>query len=210
MWGFLFIFVFILMKILITEKQAGNILNNMLNDMFKDFKIKYIGDNRHITVGDKLMAILGPTKGEVSADIYHELKDNLFYSSDKDLRFDIAAWVKDKFGSKIGGIMYGIIFKKLHGEEKEVPKRERPKDPRGAEPGFDIQGFKARTGEIETRLKNKQDLIRAAKNKAHPDTFEKWMKKEVKIDNERERKKQEKNKQEIERAIQLLKTSDNK
>lgn len=210
MWDFLFIFVFILMKILITEKQAGDLLNNMLNDMFKDFKIKYVGDNRHITVGNKLMAILGPTKGEVSADIYHELKDNLFYSSDKDLKFDISTWIKDKFGSRNTGITYGITFKKLHGEEKEVPKKERPKDPRGAEPGFDIQGFRARTGEIETRLKNKDDLIRAVKNKMAPDTFEKWMKKEVRLDNEREKRKQEKNKQEFEKYTQFLKNSDNK
>jgi len=193
------------MKIILTEKQVDNLLGGMLNNMFKDFEIKYVGDNRHITVGDKLIAILGPTKGEVSADIYHELKDNLFYSSDKDLRLDIAAWVKDKFGSKNAGIIYGITFKKLHGEEKEVPKKERPKDPRGAEPGFDVQKFQARTAEIEKKIKDKRDLIRAAKNKAAPDTFEKWMKKEVKVDNERERKKQEKNKQEIENAIQLLK-----
>jgi hypothetical protein len=205
MWGFLFIFVFIVMKIILTEKQVDNLLGGMLNNMFKDFEIKYVGDNRHITVGDKLIAILGPTKGEVSADIYHELKDNLFYSSDKDLKSDIANWIKSKFGSKIEGIVYGITFKKLHGEEKEVPKKERPKDPRGAEPGFDIQGFQARTGEIEKKIKDKRDLIRAAKNKVAPDTFEKWMKKEVKIDNERERRKQEKNKQEIENAIQLLK-----
>ena len=194
-----------LMKIILTEKQVDNLLGGMLNNMFKDFEIKYVGDNRHITVGDKLIAILGPTKGEVSADIYHELKDNLFYSSDKDLKSDIANWIKSKFGSKIEGIVYGITFKKLHGEEKEVPKKERPKDPRGAEPGFDIQGFQARTAEIEKKIKDKRDLIRVAKNKAAPDTFEKWMKKEVKVDNERERRKQEKNKQEIENAIQLLK-----
>ena len=194
-----------LMKIILTEKQVDNLLGGMLNNMFKDFEIKYVGDNRHITVGDKLIAILGPTKGEVSADIYHELKDNLFYSSDKDLKSDIANWIKSKFGSKIEGIVYGITFKKLHGEEKEVPKKERPKDPRGAEPGFDIQGFQARTAEIEKKIKDKRDLIRAAKNKIAPDTFEKWMKKEVKVDNERERRKQEKNKQEIENAIKLLK-----
>ena len=194
------------MKIIITEKQVDNLLGGMLNNMFKDFEIKYVGDNRHITVGDKLMSVLGPTKGEVSANIYHELKDNLFYSSDKDLKSDIGNWVKNKFGSKNAGLSYGITFKKLHGEEKEVPKKERPKDPRGAEPGFDIQRFKARTGEIEKKIKDKRDLIRVAKNKAAPDTFEKWMKKEVKIDNERERKKQEKNKQEIKRAVQLLKT----
>ena len=194
------------MKIIITEKQVDNLLGGMLNNMFKDFEIKYVGDNRHITVGDKLMSVLGPTKGEVSADIYHELKDNLFYSSDKDLKSDIGNWIKNKFGSKNAGLSYGITFKKLHGEEKEVPKKERPKDPRGAEPGFDIKGFKARTGEIEKKIKDKRDLIRVAKNKAAPDTFEKWMKKEVKIDNERERKKQEKNKQEIKKAVQLLKT----
>lgn len=194
------------MKIIITEKQVDNLLGGMLNNMFKDFEIKYVGDNRHITVGDKLMSVLGPTKGEVSVDIYHELNDNLFYSSDKDLRSDIGNWIKNKFGSKNAGLSYGITFKKLHGEEKEVPKKERPKDPRGAEPGFDIQGFKSRTGEIEKKIKNKRDLIRVAKNKAAPDTFEKWMKKEVKIDNERERKKQEKNKQEIKKAVQLLKT----
>ena len=97
MWGFLFIFVFIVMKIILTEKQVDNLLGSMLNNMFKDFEIKYVGDNRHITVGDKLIAILGPTKGEVSADIYHELKDNLFYSSDKDLKSDIANWIKSKF-----------------------------------------------------------------------------------------------------------------
>ena len=193
------------MKIILTEKQVDNLLGGMLNNMFKDFEIKYVGDNRHITVGDKLIAILGPTKGEVSADIYHELKDNLFYSSDKDLKLDIANWIKSKFGSKIDGLVYGITFKKLHGEEKEVPKKERPKDPRGAEPGFDVQGFQARTAEIEKKIKDKRDLIRAAKHKANPDTFEKWMKKEVKIDNERERRKEEKNKQEIENAIQLLK-----
>jgi len=193
------------MKIILTEKQVDNLLGGMLDNMFKDFKIKYVGDNRHITVGDKLIAILGPTKGEVSVDIYHELKDNLFYSSDKDLKLDIANWIKSKFGSKIDGLVYGITFKKLHGEEKEVPKKERPKDPRGAEPGFDVQKFQARTAEIEKKIKDKRDLIRAAKNKAAPDTFEKWMKKEVKVDNERERRKQEKNKQEIENAIQLLK-----
>jgi hypothetical protein len=39
----------------------------------------------------------------------------------------------------------------------------------------------------------------------NPDSFANWWKKETKLDNEREMKKQEKNKQDIENAVQLLK-----
>jgi hypothetical protein len=39
----------------------------------------------------------------------------------------------------------------------------------------------------------------------NPNSFSNWWKKEAELDSERERKKQEKNKQDIENAIQLLK-----
>jgi hypothetical protein len=72
------------MKIIITEQQANEIVTSMLEDMFSGYEIKYVGDKRNVYVNGKLMAELGPTKGLVSADAYNELKDNLFFTSDKD------------------------------------------------------------------------------------------------------------------------------
>ena len=177
------------MKIIITEQQANEIVTSMLENMFNGYEIKYVGDKRNIYVNDKLMAELGPTKGLVSADAYNELKDNLFFTSDKDLKRDVRDWVVNKFGTK--GSLYGVAFKKLHGEEKPIAPPKRPRDPRGAEKGYDIQGFRERTNKIETRLKNKEDLIRTALEKSNPDSFANWMKKETKKDIEREKQKRE-------------------
>ncbi|MCX7353065.1 MAG: hypothetical protein NTW22_07385 [Proteobacteria bacterium] len=93
--------------------------------------------------------------------------------------------------------------------ERDLPKKERK--PHHAtrqdklEPGFNLDAFKERTSNIETKLKNKEDLIRAAREKMNPDSFANWWKKETKLHNEREKRKQEKNKQDIENAVQLLK-----
>jgi hypothetical protein len=197
------------MKIIITEQQANELLTSMLEEMFNGYEIKYEGDYRNIYVNGKLMAQLGPTKGIVSLDAFNELKDNLFFSSDKDLKEEVGNWIRNKFKSKNNIGVYGITFKKLHGQERDLPKKEKKPHPATRqdkiEPGFNLDAFKERTSNIETRLKNKEDLIRAAKEKSNPDSFSNWWKKEIKLDNEREKKKQEKNKQEIERAVQLLK-----
>lgn len=197
------------MKIIITEQQANELLTSMLEEMFDGYEIKYEGDYRNIYVNGKLMAQLGPTKGIVSLDAFNELKDNLFFSSDKDLKEEVGNWIRNKFKSKNNIGVYGITFKKLHGQERDLPKKEKKPHPATRqdkiEPGFNLDAFKERTSNIETRLKNKEDLIRAAKEKSNPDSFSNWWKKEIKLDNEREKKKQEKNKQEIERAVQLLK-----
>jgi hypothetical protein len=196
------------MKIIITEQQANELLTSMLEEMFDGYEIKYEGDYRNIYVNGKLMAQLGPSSGIVSLDAFNELKDNLFFNSDKDLKDEVSNWVRNKFKSKNNIGKYGVTFKKLHGQEKDLPKKERK--PHHAtrqdklEPGFNLDAFKERTSNIETRLKNKEDLIRAAREKMNPDSFANWWKKETKLDNEREIKKQEKNKQEIENAIQLL------
>ena len=197
------------MKIIITEQQANEILSSMLEDMFKDYDTKYEGDLRNIYVNGKLMAQLGPSSGVISLDAFNELKDNLFFNSDKDLREDVANWVRNEFKSKNNIGKYGISFKKLHGQERDLPKK--PKKPHHAtrqdklEPGFNLDAFKERTSNIETKLKNKEDLVRAAREKMNPDSFANWWKKETKLDNEREKRKQEKNKQDIENAVQLLK-----
>jgi len=196
------------MKIIITEQQANELLTSMLEEMFDGYEIKYEGDYRNIYVNGKLMAQLGPSSGIVSLDAFNELKDNLFFNSDKDLKDEVSNWIRNKFKSKNNIGKYGVTFKKLHGQEKDLPKKERK--PHHAtrqdklEPGFNLDAFKERTSNIETRLKNKEDLIRAAREKMNPDSFANWWKKETKLDNEREIKKQEKNKQEIENAIQLL------
>ena len=196
------------MKIIITEQQANELLTSMLEEMFDGYEIKYEGDYRNIYVNGKLMAQLGPSSGIVSLDAFNELKDNLFFNSDKDLKDEVSNWIRNKFKSKNNIGKYGVTFKKLHGQEKDLPKKERK--PHHAtrqdklEPGFNLDAFKERTSNIETRLKNKEDLIRAAREKMNPDSFTNWWKKETKLDNEREIKKQEKNKQEIENAIQLL------
>jgi len=196
------------MKIIITEQQANELLTSMLEEMFDGYEIKYEGDYRNIYVNGKLMAQLGPSSGIVSLDAFNELKDNLFFNSDKDLREEVANWIRNKFKSKNNIGKYGVSFKKLHGQERDLPKKERK--PHHAtrqdklEPGFNLDAFKERTSNIETRIKNKEDLIRAAREKMNPDSFANWWKKETKLDNEREIKKQEKNKQEIENAIQLL------
>jgi len=197
------------MKVIITEQQANEIVSSTLEDMFNGYEVKFEGDMRNIYVNGNLMAQLGPTKGIVSLDAFNELKDNLFFSSDKDLKDEVSNWVRNKFKSKNNVGKYGVTFKKLHGGEKELPKP--PRKPHHAtrqdklEPGFNLNAFKERTSNIETRLKNKEDLIRAAREKMNPNSFSNWWKKEAELDSERERKKQEKNKQDIENAIQLLK-----
>jgi hypothetical protein len=183
------------MKIIITEQQANEILTSMLEEMFDGYEIKYEGDLRNVYVNGKLMAQLGPSSGVVSLDAFNQLKDNLFFSSDKDLREEVSNWVRNEFKSKNNIGKYGISFKKLHGQERDLPKKIRK--PHHAtrqdklEPGFDLQGFKKRTTDIETRLKNKEDLIRVAMEKQNPDSFANWMKRETKKDIEREKQKKE-------------------
>jgi hypothetical protein len=197
------------MKIVLTEQQLGSVLDSMLDDTFKGYEVVFKDNGRNIYVNGKLLAILEPTKGSISADIYHDLKNNLFYDSDKDLKSAISDWVDKTFGVKKGGFKYGISFKKLHGDEKDIPKKQKPRDPRGAEKGFDIEGFRQRTGKIEDRLNNKEDLIRAARRKMNPDTFENWWKRETDKHNERERKEKEKQLSDISKMVARLK-SDNK
>ena len=201
------------MKIIITEEQANELLTSMLEDMFDGYETKFEGDLRNIYVNGKLMAQLGPTTGIVSLDAYNELKDNLFFSSDKDLKKEVSNWVGDKFGGKGGVFKYGVSFKKLHGQERDLPKK--PKKPHPAtrqdkiEPGFNLDAFKERTSNIETRLKNKEDLIRAAKEKANPDSFSNWMKRELAKDSEREKKEKEKQLSDISKMVARLKRNNN-
>ena len=201
------------MKIIITEQQANEILTSMLEEMFDGYEIKYEGDLRNVYVNGRLMAQLGPTTGIISLDAYSELKDNLFFSSDKDLKKEVSNWVADKFGGKGGVFKYGVSFKKLHGQERDLPKKPKKPHPKTRqdkiEPGFNLDAFKERTSNIETRLKNKEDLIRAAREKANPDSFSNWMKKEMVKDIEREKKEKEKRLSDISKAVAKLKT-DNK
>jgi hypothetical protein len=158
------------------------------------------------------MAQLGPSSAIVSLDAFNELKDNLFFSSDKDLREEVASWVRDKFKAKSGIAKYGVSFKKLHGQERDLPKK--PKKPHHAtrqdklEPGFDLQGFKERTANIETRLQNKEDLIRLARQKMDPDSFPNWWKREEEKDIER--KKRQKEEETLEKYIELAKKAKKK
>jgi len=201
------------MKIIITEQQANEILTSMLEEMFDGYETKFEGDFRNIYVNGKLMAQLGPSSGVVSLDAFNELKDNLFFNSDKDLKEEVGNWVRNKFKSKNNIGKYGISFKKLHGEERDLPKK--PRKPHHAtrqdklEPGFNLDAFKERTSNFETRLKNKEDLIRAAREKANPDSFSNWMKRELAKDAERERKEKEKQLSDISKMVARLKT-DNK
>ena len=200
------------MKIIITEQQANELLTSMLEEMFNGYEIKYEGDLRNIYVNGRLMAQLGPSSGVISLDTFNELKDNLFFNSDKDLREEVANWIRNKFKSKNNIGKYGVSFKKLHGQERDLPKK--PRKPHHAtrqdklEPGFNLDAFKERTSNIETKLKNKEDLIRAARAKMNPDSFENWWKKETDKHNERERKEKEKQLSDIAKVIARLKTDD--
>jgi hypothetical protein len=200
------------MKIIITEQQANELLTSMLEDMFNGYEIKFEGDYRNVYVNGKLMAQLGPSSAIVSLDAFNELKDNLFFNSDKDLREEVASWVRDKFKAKSGIAKYGVSFKKLHGQERDLPKK--PKKPHHAtrqdklEPDFDLQGFKQRTSDFETRLKNKEDLIRVARAKMNPDSFENWWKREEMKDVEmQKRKKEEEN---LQKNIELYRNAKKK
>ena len=183
------------MKIIITEQQANELLTSMLEDMFKGYEVKFEEDYRNVYVNGKLMAQLGPTTGIVSLDAYNELKDNLFFSSDKDLKKEVSNWIADKFGGKGGVYKYGVYFKKLHGQERDLPKKTKKPHPKTRqdkiEPDFNLKAFQKRTSDIETRLKNKEDLIRLAKQKDNPEIFQNWLKKQEQKDLERaERQKQ--------------------
>jgi hypothetical protein len=200
------------MKIIITEQQANELLTSMLEDMFNGYEIKYEGDLRNIYVNGKLMAQLGPSSGVVSLDAFNELKDNLFFNSDKDLREEVANWIRNKFKSKNNIGKYGVSFKKLHGQERDLPKK--PRKPHHAtrqdklEPGFNLNAFKERTSNIETKLKNKEDLVRAARAKKNPDSFQNWWKRDTDKHNEREKKEKEKQLSDIAKVIARLKTDD--
>ena len=196
------------MKIIITEQQLGSVLDSMLDDTFEGYEVVFKDNGRNIYVNGKLLAILEPTKGTISADIYHDLKNNIFYDSDKDLKLAISDWVDKTFGVKKGGFKYGISFKKLHGDEKDVPKKQKPRDPRGAEKGFDIQGFRERTGKIENRLNNKEDLIRIARAKMNPDSFENWWKKAEKKDIGMQKRRKEE--EDLQKSIELSRKSKKK
>ena len=189
------------MKIIITEQQLGSVLDSMLDDTFEGYEVVFKENGRNIYVNGKLMAILDANKGSLSTDIYHNLKNNLFYDSDKDLKLAISDWVDKTFGVKKGGFKYGISFKKLHGDEKDIPKKQKPRDPRGAEKGFDIQGFRERTGKIENRLNSKEDLIRIARAKMNPDSFENWWKKAEKKDIGMQKRRKEE--EELQKSIEL-------
>ena len=183
------------MKIIITEQQANELLASMLEDMFNGYETKFEGDLRNIYVNGKLMAQLGPTTGIVSLDAYNELKDNLFFSSDKDLKKEVSNWISDKFGGKGGVFKYGVSFKKLHGQERDLPKKPKKPHPKTRqdkiEPDFNLKAFQKRTSDIETKLKNKEDLIRLAKQKDNPEIFQNWLKKQEQKNLERaERQKQ--------------------
>ena len=200
------------MKIIITEQQANELLTSMLEEMFNGHEIKYEGDYRNIYVNGKLMAQLGPSSGIVSLDAFNELKDNLFFNSDKDLKDEVSNWIRNKFKSKNNIGKYGVTFKKLHGQEKDLPKKERK--PHHAtrqdklEPGFNLDAFKERTSNIETKLKNKEDLVRAARAKKNPDSFQNWWKRDTDKHNEREKKEKEKQLSDIAKVIARLKTDD--
>jgi hypothetical protein len=195
------------MKIVITEQQANELVTSMLEDMFKGYEVKFETDHRNVYVNGKLMAQLGPSSGVVSLDAFNELKDNLFFSSDKDLKEEVAKWVRNEFGGKSGIAKYGISFKKLHGEERDIPKK--PRRPHHAtrqdklEPDFDLQGFKKRTADIETRLQNKEDLIRLARQKMDPDSFPNWWKREEQKDIERAER--EKQWMKVNKALEVMK-----
>ena len=183
------------MKIIITEEQANELLTSMLEDMFDGYETKFEGDLRNIYVNGKLMAQLGPSSGVVSLDAFNELKDNLFFNSDKDLREEVANWIRNKFKSKNNIGKYGVSFKKLHGQERDLPKKPKKPHPKTRqdkiEPDFNLKAFQKRTSDIETRLKNKEDLIRLAKQKDNPEIFQNWLKKQEQKDLERaERQKQ--------------------
>jgi len=113
------------MKIIITEQQANELLTSMLEEMFDGYEIKFEGDYRNVYVNGKLMAQLGPSSAIVSLDAFNELKDNLFFSSDKDLREEVASWVRDKFKAKSGIAKYGVSFKKLHGKKEIYLKNQK-------------------------------------------------------------------------------------
>ena len=196
------------MKIIITEQQLGSVLDSMLDDTFEGYEVVFKENGRNIYANGKLMAILDANKGSLSTDIYHNLKNNLFYDSDKDLKLAISDWVDKTFGVKKGGFKYGISFKKLHGDEKDIPKKQKPRDPRGAEKGFDIQGFRERTGKIENRLNNKEDLIRIARAKMNPDSFENWWKKAEKKDIGMQKRRKEE--EDLQKSIELSRKSKKK
>ena len=179
----------------IEEQVSNEILSSMLEDMFKGYEIKFEGDLRNVYVDNKLMAQLSPSSGVVSLDAFNQLKDNLFFSSDKDLREEVSNWVRNEFKSKNNIGKYGISFKKLHGQERDLPKKIRKPHPKTRqdkiEPDFNLKAFQKRTSDIETRLKNKEDLIRLAKQKNNPEIFQNWLKKQEQKDLERaERQKQ--------------------
>jgi hypothetical protein len=88
-----------------------------------------------------------------------------------------------------------VSFKKLHGQERDLPKKPKKPHPKTRqdkiEPDFNLKAFQKRTSDIETKLKNKEDLIRLAKQKDNPEIFQNWLKKQEQKDLERaERQKQ--------------------
>jgi hypothetical protein len=61
-----------------------------------------------------------------------------------------------------------VSFKKLHGEERDLPKKPKKPHPKTRqdkiEPDFNLKAFQKRTSDIETRLKNSRVIVCSSKD----------------------------------------------
>jgi len=128
------------MKIIITEQQHSTLLSSLLDDMFKNYKLKYEGDLRNVYVDGNLLMQIGSTTANIDKTILNKTKEVLFYDSMKDFKDEVRNWVVSNFGVKKGmETLYGIQFKNLIGlpeppkERKRVVKDKKTETPKKSE-----------------------------------------------------------------------------
>jgi hypothetical protein len=114
------------MKYIITENQSNFLLHDILDEMFKGYKTKYVETGEMLVyVGDKLMMIKEPTKAVLSKDIVNEVQNVLFYDTMKDFKDSVRIWLLKNFPVKIGNEgLYGITFKDFDDGIKIVKRRK--------------------------------------------------------------------------------------
>ena len=129
------------MKIIIVEQQVESLLHEMLNNLFKGYKMRFEDDVRNFYVGDKLLMTVKPTMAIIDKSILKRIEEVFFFQTVKDMKDEIRSWINNNFGiRKTAEKLLGVQFQNLNGEidlpkEKKKPVRDKslPKEKKSEE-----------------------------------------------------------------------------
>jgi len=122
------------MKIIINEQQSGSLLQEMLDDIFNGYEMKFEGEGRNVYVDGQLLMTINPTSAIIDKSILNKINDIFFFQTSKDMKDEIRNWININFGiKKTAEKLLGIKFQNFTGEE-EPPQKEKKKPQREKKP----------------------------------------------------------------------------